>query len=91
MSVKETIAGALGQIGRPDALIPMCVDNLMKSYQNCSGSEESALKSMLVWSIGRLASRQTGQKVQKLLIQALQDPYWKVRAAACIAIASFGD
>ena len=71
MSAKEIIAGALGQIGKPDALVPMVIDNLIKSYQSCSGSDEASLKSMTVWSIGRLASRQTGQKVQKLLIQAL--------------------
>lgn len=41
--------------------------------------------------MGRLASFESGIKVQKVLISALQDPYWKVRAAACIAIANFGD
>jgi HEAT repeat protein len=44
---------------------------------------------MIVWSIGRLSSVETGVKVKKLLIEALQDPYWKVRAAACTAIANF--
>ena len=40
--------------------------------------------------MGRLASYETGQRVQKILISALNDHYWKVRAAACGAISNFG-
>jgi hypothetical protein len=45
---------------------------------------------MIVWAIGRLASVQVGNLTHKLVIDALQSSYWKVRAAACTAIASFG-
>ena len=45
---------------------------------------------MVVWSIGRLASPQVGYRCEKLILAALQDNYWKVRAAACTAISNFG-
>ena len=89
LQVKETIAGVIGTIGKPDALNYVVVDSLIKQYYKCLTTDESALKCMIVWSIGRLSSHETGQKVKKLLIEALQDSYWKVRAAACTAIASF--
>lgn len=46
---------------------------------------------MCVWAIGRLASPVTGQKAKKILVIALKDSYWKVRAAACTAVAHLGD
>jgi hypothetical protein len=42
---------------------------------------------MAVWAIGRLASPETGQKARKVLVLGLKDSYWKVRAAACTAVA----
>ena len=45
---------------------------------------------MIIWSIGRLASYDTGIKAKKLLIEGLQSPHWRVRAAACTSIANFG-
>jgi HEAT repeat protein len=89
IKVKETIAGVIGTIGKPDALHSTCIDCLIKAYEKCLTTEESALKCMIVWSLGRLASHETGLKIKKLLITALQDSYWKVRAAACTAIANF--
>lgn len=50
----------------------------------------ATLKCMTVWAIGRLASIQVGQLTHKLIVDALQSGYWKVRAAACTAVASFG-
>ena len=89
IQVKETIAGVIGTIGKPDAMSSSCIDCMIKQYNKCLSNEESALKCMIVWSIGRLSSFETGQKVKILLIQALKDPVWKVRAAACTAIANF--
>lgn len=45
---------------------------------------------MIVWAIGRLASQHVGVQTQQLVVDALQNSYWKVRAAACTAISSFG-
>jgi len=52
--------------------------------------EEPAVRGMAVWSIGRLASVATIKKATPVLLAALGDPYFKVRAAACSAIAQFG-
>jgi len=49
--------------------------------------EDPNVKAMCVWSIGRLATYTTGQKAKKILVAALKDSYWKVRAAACTAVA----
>ena len=46
---------------------------------------------MCVWALGRLASPSTGQKARKILVAALKDSYWKVRAAACTAVAQIGE
>ena len=46
---------------------------------------------MCVWSLGRLATNQTGQKAKRILVAALKDSYWKVRAAACTAVAQIGE
>lgn len=46
---------------------------------------------MAAWAIGRLASPETGQKVKKVIVMALKDNYWKVRAAACTAVAQIGE
>ena len=90
LAVKETIAAALGQIAKPDALHNMCFDCLIKAFTMARSSEEATLKSMIVWTMGRLSTFETGHKFKKCLIAALQDPYWKVRAAACTSIANFG-
>ena len=45
---------------------------------------------MAVWSIGRLSSITTIRKGSDILMTALADPYFKVRASACSAIAQFG-
>lgn len=62
-----------------------CVDVLIKSLS--APDEDPNVKAMCVWSIGRLATAQTGQKAKKILVAALKDSYWKVRAAACTAVA----
>ena len=74
----------------------MCLDSLIK-YLKRSGQtktnknvEEPAVRGMAVWSIGRLASVKTISKGSHILMAALSDPYFKVRAAACSAIAQFG-
>ena len=69
----------------------MALDSLVKTYGKSNSSQEATLKSMIVWTIGRLASVEVGRKVQKILLEALEDQYWKVRAAACTAIANFRD
>jgi hypothetical protein len=46
---------------------------------------------MCVWALGRLPSPVTGQKAKKILAQSLRDSYWKVRAAACTAVAQLGE
>ena len=53
--------------------------------------EDSNVKAMCVWALGRLPSPVTGQKAKKILAQCLRDSYWKVRAAACTAVAQLGD
>lgn len=45
---------------------------------------------MAVWAIGRLASTYTIKRSQQILIDALSDPFFKVRASACSSIAQFG-
>ena len=45
---------------------------------------------MVVWSLGRLSSEEIGNYTEKLIVDALQSNVWKVRAAACTAISSFG-
>ena len=45
---------------------------------------------MGVWAIGRLSSPLTIRKASKILIEALNDPFFKVRASACSSIAQFG-
>ena len=47
---------------------------------------------MSVWSLGRLGpAPQTGHKAKRVLQLALRDQYWKVRAAACTAVAQIGE
>jgi hypothetical protein len=41
---------------------------------------------MSVWALGRIASKITFARANKVLVKALQDPYFKVRANACTAI-----
>lgn len=71
ISVKEVIASAIGQIGKPEAHVNHCVDTLVKKCQALTSSEESTLKSMIIWAIGRLASHETGVKAKKVLMHAL--------------------
>jgi HEAT repeat protein len=65
------------------------VDQLIKSLSN--QNEDSNVKAMCVWALGRIATPTTGQKAKKVLAQALRDQYWKVRAAACTAVAQLGE
>jgi HEAT repeat protein len=81
--VREVIAAAIGTIGLPEG--EQCVENLIKCLSNAD--EDPNVKAMCVWSLGRLATHQTGQKSKKILVAALKDSYWKVRAAACTAVA----
>lgn len=53
-------------------------------------TDQPAVRCMAVWAIGRLASTQTIKKAQSILIEALSDPFFKVRASACSSIAQFG-
>ena len=48
------------------------------------------MRGMAVWALGRLASVHTIIRAKKTLVQVLQDPYFKVRASACTALAQFG-
>ena len=89
IGVRETIVSTLGAIGKPDAQIPVVLETLVKAFGKSNTNKEAGLKSMIVWTIGRLASFEVGKKVQKILLEALEDQYWKVRAAACTAIANF--
>lgn len=88
--VREIIASTIGQIGKPEAHVNLVIDSLIKASVNLRKSEESTLKSMIIWSIGRLASHETGLKTKRLLIEGLTSPHWRVRAAACTSIANFG-
>lgn len=85
--VREVIAAAIGTIGLPEG--EGCVDQLIKNLS--TPDEDPNVKAMCVWAIGRLASPVTGQKAKKILVIALKDSYWKVRAAACTAVAHLGD
>lgn len=49
----------------------ICVDALIKAAATLKKSEESILKSMIIWSLGRLASYETGMKAKKILMEAL--------------------
>lgn len=88
--MREVIAGTIGQIGKPEAHVNICVDALIKAASMLKKSEDSILKSMIIWSLGRLASYETGMKAKKILMDGLQSPHWRVRAAACTSIANFG-
>ena len=85
--MREVIAAAIGTIGLPEA--EYCVDQIIKNLS--SPMEDPNVKAMCVWSLGRLASSVTGQKAKKILALALKDQYWKVRAAACTAVAQLGE
>ena len=92
--VKEVIAAAIGGIGIPEA--QPCLDALIKNLRKSGPTkisksvDEPAVRCMAVWAIGRLASTITIKKASKMLIDALGDPFFKVRASACSSIAQFG-
>ena len=92
--VKEVIAAAIGGIGLPEA--QPCLDSLLKNLRRSGPTktsktvDEPAVRCMAVWAIGRLASAVTIKKSSKILIDALGDPFFKVRASACSSIAQFG-
>lgn len=77
------IAAAIGTIGLPEG--EPCVEALIKNIS--IPDEDPNVKAMSVWALGRLATFNTGQKAKKILVAALKDSYWKVRAAACTAVA----
>lgn len=54
--MREVIAAAIGTIGLPEA--ECCVDALIKIIS--IPEEDPNVKAMCVWSLGRLASPQTG-------------------------------
>ena len=89
--VKEVIAAAIGGIGIPEA--QPCLDALIKNLRMSGPTkisksvDEPAVRCMAVWAIGRLASTITIKKASKMLIDALGDPFFKVRASACSSIA----
>jgi HEAT repeat protein len=85
--VREVLAAAIGTIGIPEA--ECCVDQLIKNLS--LPDEDPNVKAMCVWALGRLPSPVTGQKAKKILAQSLRDSYWKVRAAACTAVAQLGE
>ena len=88
------IAAAIGGIGLPEA--QPCLDSLLKNLRRSGPTktsktvDEPAVRCMAVWAIGRLASAVTIKKSSKILIDALGDPFFKVRASACSSIAQFG-
>lgn len=92
--VKEVVAAAIGGIGIPEA--QPCLDSLIKNLRKSGPTkisksvDEPAVRCMAVWAIGRLASTTTIKKASKILIEALGDPFFKVRASACSSIAQFG-
>lgn len=81
--MREVIAASIGTIGLPEG--EQCADALIRCLQ--VSDEDPNVKAMCVWSIGRLATHQTGLKASRILVAALKDSYWKVRAAACTAVA----
>jgi HEAT repeat protein len=81
------LAAAIGTIGLPEG--EYAVDQLIKNLSQ--PDEDPNVKAMCVWSLGRLASMTTGHKAKKVLAAALRDQYWKVRAAACTAVAQLGE
>ena len=62
--VREVIAACIGTIGLPEG--QSCIDSLIKLLSN--SEEDPNVKAMVAWSIGRLASEQTGQKVKKIIV-----------------------
>ena len=85
--MREVIAAAIGTVGLPEG--ESCVESLIRCLSN--NDEDPNVKAMCVWSLGRLATPQTGEKAKKILVSALKDSYWKVRAAACTAVAQIGE
>lgn len=89
--VKEVIAAAIGGIGLPEA--QPCLDALLKHLRKSGPTklskqvDEPAVRCMAVWAIGRLVSTLTIRKASKALIDALSDPFFKVRASTCASIA----
>ena len=55
-----------------------------------SKKQEPALRSMTVWALGRISSKLTYTRAMPSILSALQDPYFKVRAHACTAVAHLG-
>jgi len=45
---------------------------------------------MTVWALGRISSKLTYTRAMPSILSALQDPYFKVRAHACTAVAHLG-
>ena len=92
--VKEVIAAAIGGVSLPEA--QPCLDSLIRNLRKSGPTkisksvDEPAVRCMAVWAIGRLASTVTIKKASKMLIDALSDPFFKVRASACSSIAQFG-
>jgi len=92
--VKEVVAAAIGGVGLPEA--QPCLDALLKSLKKkgpqkiTRQTDEPAVRCMVVWAIGRLASTTTMRKAAKTLIDGLSDQFFKVRASACSSIAQFG-
>lgn len=80
--VRETATYALGLIGLPEAAdaAPMLARLLF--------DVSPQVRTMTAWAVGRLGSAawQAGEP----LIALLKDGYWKVRTAACIALAAVG-
>ena len=95
--VKEVIAAAMGGIGLPEA--QPCVESLIKilketasktGYKKMNKSDAPNVRGMAVWALGRIVSVHTLTKVSRSFLSVLQDPYFKVRAAACSALAVLG-
>ena len=88
MAVREVIAATIGQIGLPEC--SSCFDSLCKCV--LKDDEDPNVKAMAVWALGRLScpSIASSKLCSRVLISALKNSYWKVRAAACTAVAQMG-
>jgi len=78
----------VGTIGLPESL--QVFDSLCKTIFK-GEDEDPNVKAMAVWSLGRIASPEIAPRSKKVLVHALKDSYWKVRAAACTAVAQMGE
>jgi hypothetical protein len=82
-AVRDTAAGALGQIGLPESLLS--IDQLVDSIND----EDVNVKSKVIWAIGRISAGVDNMVIYPV-VDALKSNMWKVKSACLYALSQFG-